>query len=108
MTLLCCTAAVAQNFPNGLTTDSVDPAADSLFFSRMRERMDSIRRTEHRPTVALVLSGGGAKGAAQVGALRYLEQTGIPIDLVCGTSIGGMLGGMYAVGYDSSWTRTGT
>lgn len=101
MTLLCCTAAVAQNFPNGLTTDSVDPAADSLFFSRMRERMDSIRRTEHRPTVALVLSGGGAKGAAQVGALRYLEQTGIPIDLVCGTSIGGMLGGMYAVGYDS-------
>ncbi len=63
--------------------------------------MEVIRNTEHRPTVALVLSGGGAKGAAQVGALKYLEEIGMPVDFVCGTSIGGMLGGMYAVGYDS-------
>lgn len=85
-----------------MSADSVDPLSDSLFFLQTRARMDEIRRSEHRPTVGLVLSGGGAKGAAQVGALKYLEQTGIPVDFVCGTSIGGMLGGMYAVGYDSS------
>jgi len=61
--------------------------------------MDSIRRNCHRPTVAVVLSGGGAKGAAEVGALKYLEEQGIPIDFICGTSIGGLVGGLYAVGY---------
>lgn len=97
-----CASAAAQTYPNGLSADSVDPHADSLFFSQTRERMEEIRRKEHRPTIGLVLSGGGAKGAAQVGALKYLEQIGIPVDFVCGTSIGGMLGGMYAVGYGSS------
>lgn len=63
--------------------------------------MDSIRRNCHRPTVAVVLSGGGAKGAAEVGALKYLEEQGIPIDFICGTSIGGMIGGLYALGYKS-------
>lgn len=65
--------------------------------------MDSIHIKEHRPAVALVLSGGGAKGAAHVGVLRYLEEQGIPIDMVCGTSIGGLVGGMTALGYDSMY-----
>jgi NTE family protein len=51
--------------------------------------MDSIR--QHRPTVALVLSGGGAKGAAHVGVMEYLEKIGMPIDLVVGTSVGGLI-----------------
>ena len=93
--------AAAQEYPNGLTMDSVAPRADSAFFVRVRARMDEIRLREHRPTVGLVLSGGGAKGAAQVGALKYLEEIGMPVDFVCGTSIGGMIGGMYAVGYRS-------
>lgn len=67
--------------------------------------MDEIRKTEKRPTVALVLSGGGAKGAAQAGALQFLEDQNIPVDMVCGTSIGGLLGGLYAVGYTSSDMR---
>jgi len=67
--------------------------------------MDDIRRTEKRPTVALVLSGGGAKGAAEAGALQYLEDLNIPVDMVCGTSIGGLLGGLYSVGYTSSDMR---
>lgn len=54
-----------------------------------------------RPTVALVLSGGGAKGAAHVGALRVIEQAGIPIDYVVGTSMGALVGGLYSVGYNS-------
>lgn len=77
----------------------MDPAADSLAIIAMRARMDSIHRNCHRPTVALVLSGGGAKGAATIGALRYLEEQQIPVDFVVGTSIGGLVGGLYSMGY---------
>ncbi|MBR1668292.1 MAG: patatin-like phospholipase family protein [Bacteroidaceae bacterium] len=55
-----------------------------------------------RPKVALVLGGGGAKGAAEVGVLKYIEQSGVPIDMVVGTSIGSIVGGLYAVGYRSA------
>ena len=79
------------------TARTVDPGGDSLAVARMREKMDEIRK--HRPTVALVLSGGGAKGAAHVGVLRYVEELGIPVDMVLGTSIGGLVGGLYSLGY---------
>ncbi|MEM6262122.1 MAG: patatin-like phospholipase family protein [Bacteroidota bacterium] len=49
--------------------------------------------------VALVLSGGGAKGIAHVGVLKALEENDIPIDYVVGTSMGGIVGGFYAAGY---------
>lgn len=68
--------------------------------------MDGIRKTQHRPTVALVLSGGGAKGAAEVGVLKYLEEVGIPVDFICGTSIGGLVGGLYALGYSADEMKT--
>ena len=52
-----------------------------------------------RPKIGLVLSGGGAKGAAHIGVIKYLEEAGIPIDYVAGTSMGSIVGGMYALGY---------
>ena len=54
-----------------------------------------------RPKVGLVLSGGGAKGAAHIGVLKYLEENGIPIDYIAGTSMGSIVGGMYALGYSA-------
>ena len=54
-----------------------------------------------RPKVGLVLSGGGAKGAAHIGVLKYIEEAGIPIDYIAGTSMGSIVGGMYALGYSS-------
>ena len=54
-----------------------------------------------RPKVGLVLSGGGAKGAAHIGVLKYIEEAGIPIDFVAGTSMGSIVGGLYALGYSS-------
>ena len=74
---------------------------DAKAVLEIRNRMAGIRRT--RPTVALVISGGGAKGAAAVGALKYLEQYDFPVDMVVGTSIGGLLGGMYALGYSADY-----
>ena len=52
--------------------------------------------------VALVLSGGGALGAAHAGALKVIEEAGLPVDIVVGTSIGSIVGSMYSVGYNSS------
>lgn len=51
--------------------------------------------------MAVVLSGGGAKGMAHIGVLRVLERAGIPIDIVAGTSMGSIVGGLYAMGYDA-------
>ncbi|GET31842.1 patatin [Prolixibacter bellariivorans] len=59
------------------------------------------QETKHRPKIGLVLSGGGAKGFAHVGVLKVLEEAGIPIDYVAGTSIGSIVGGFYAMGYDA-------
>lgn len=52
-----------------------------------------------RPKIALVLSGGGAKGAAHIGVLKVLEEYQIPIDFIVGTSAGSIIGAMYSVGY---------
>lgn len=54
-----------------------------------------------RKKVAVVLSGGGAKGMAHIGVLKVLERAGIPIDIVTGTSMGSIIGGLYAIGYNT-------
>lgn len=53
-----------------------------------------------RPRVGVVLSGGGAKGFAHLGALKVIEESGLPIDYIAGTSMGSIVGGLYAIGYD--------
>jgi NTE family protein len=51
-----------------------------------------------RPKVALVLSGGGARGAAHIGVIEVLEELRVPVDIVTGTSMGSIMGGLYALG----------
>ena len=53
-----------------------------------------------RPKVGLALSGGGLRGIAQIGVLQVLEDSNIPIDLIVGSSMGSIIGGLYAAGYD--------
>ena len=57
---------------------------------------------KNRKKVAVVLCGGGAMGTIHIGALKVLEEAGIPIDMVTGTSMGSIIGGRYAVGYDAA------
>lgn len=52
-----------------------------------------------RPTVGLVFSGGGAKGFAYIGLLKVIQEAGLPVDYIGGTSIGSIMGGLYAIGY---------
>ncbi|MDO8992653.1 MAG: patatin-like phospholipase family protein, partial [Daejeonella sp.] len=56
--------------------------------------------------VGLVFSGGGAKGLAHIGVLKALEENNIPIDYIVGTSMGGIVGGMYASGYSPEEIET--
>ncbi|MES9942577.1 MAG: patatin-like phospholipase family protein [Candidatus Thiodiazotropha sp. 6PLUC2] len=51
------------------------------------------------PVIGLVLSGGGARGASHIGVLKVLEELRIPVDIITGTSMGAIVGGMYAYGY---------
>ena len=51
-----------------------------------------------RPRIGLVLSGGGARGAAHIGVLKVLDELRVPIDAIAGTSMGAVVGGLYASG----------
>jgi NTE family protein len=55
-----------------------------------------------RKKVGLVLGGGGAKGVSHIGVLKVLEEAGIPIDYIAGTSMGAIVGGLYAIGYSAT------
>ena len=61
----------------------------------------SLAHTTPRKKVGIVLSGGGAKGVAHIGAIKVLEELDIPIDYIAGTSIGAIIGGLYSIGYTS-------
>ena len=98
--LLMSLGALAQTAQNGLSLPSCTPELDSLNMCRIRARLDSIRKK--RPVVAVVLGGGGARGMAHIGVLRYMQELGIPVDLIGGTSMGGLVGGLYALGYDAT------
>lgn len=77
------------------TQSALSISAPGLMELVHRGRMDS---RPGQPRVALALSGGGARGLAQIGVLRAFEDAGITIDIVCGVSMGAIIGGLYASG----------
>src|SRR5689334_23160909 len=60
------------------------------------------RQLVRHPTVGLALSGGAARGLAHIGVLKVLEASGIPVGVVAGTSMGSIVGGLYAAGYNAA------
>lgn len=58
-------------------------------------------QAQERPRVAIVLSGGGAKGLAHIGALKVIEEAGLPVDIITGTSMGSLIGALYSIGYST-------
>ncbi|MEK8178853.1 patatin-like phospholipase family protein [Flavobacterium buctense] len=71
-----------------------------LFLLQVVVAQDSTKTI--RPKIGLVLSGGGAKGFAHIGVLKVLEENGIKIDYIGGTSMGAVVGGLYASGYSAT------
>ena len=72
-----------------------------LFISLLFFTQISLGQENPRPKVGLVLSGGGAKGLAHIGVLKVIDSLGIKVDYVAGTSMGAIVGGLYASGYNA-------
>ena len=64
-----------------------------------------VQAAESRPRIGLVLSGGGARGAAHIGVLEVLEQARVPVDCVAGTSMGALVAGAWAAGMSPAAMR---
>jgi NTE family protein len=69
-----------------------------ILYLNVSSQTDSLKKC---PKVGIVLSGGAARGFAQIGVLKVLEEAGMPIDYIGGTSIGAIIGGLYAIGYSA-------
>jgi NTE family protein len=87
--LIFAASAVGQSFPPAEVVPANDPAAGVS-----------------RPRIGLALSGGGARGGAHIGVLRALAEQRIPIDYIAGTSMGAVMGGLYASGLDEAEMET--
>jgi NTE family protein len=82
LTLFCfCKIAVSEN--SEISSSELNPINHS---------------NTQRPKIGLVLSGGGARGFAHIGVLKVLEENNVPIDYIVGTSMGSIIGGLYAIG----------
>ncbi len=89
------------------TLSAIEGIPDSLLFPHYGDQiLEHLKHTkldtlQRRPRIGLVLSGGGALGLSHIGALRALEEAGIKVDFITGTSMGSIMGCLYSVGYDS-------
>jgi NTE family protein len=73
-------------------------AAPAITDAQTTSAPDRAGEAPHRPRIGLVLSGGGARGTAHIGVLKVLEQMRVPVDAIAGTSMGAVVGGLYASG----------
>ncbi|MGF7181984.1 patatin-like phospholipase family protein [Tunturiibacter psychrotolerans] len=106
-TLLLCLAFLIARIAQSQTTPPSEPTPTTAVPAKVPPALQSRdTNTTKRPRIALVLEGGGALGFAHIGVIDYLEQHHIPIDLVVGTSMGGLVGGLYASGRSPDEIRT--
>jgi len=73
--------------------------------SAVNANQDGQREQKTRPTIGVALEGGGALGEAHIGVLKWFEEHHIPVDYIAGTSMGGLVGGLYATGKSSDQLR---
>ena len=85
-------------------TTFIEPSTDATtsITSTTGATSDKAKTNHGRPRVGLALGGGGARGAAHIGVLKVLIAEGIPIDMIAGTSIGAIVGGLYSSGVPMS------
>lgn len=95
--LLLFNSAFAQNYQDSITTEIKLHLRDEQIDTNM---FNVFPKKYFKSNVALVLSGGGARGLAQIGVLKSIEENKIPVDLIIGTSIGAIVGGLYSGGYN--------
>ncbi|MFH0881954.1 MAG: patatin-like phospholipase family protein [bacterium] len=103
-------AATELELPESFSWDAYIAGEIDLDSLRLREAhvpAGFLPVLEHiRPRVGLALSGGGARGIAHIGVIQVFEEEGIPVDMIAGTSMGAILGGLYAAGYSGRELQT--
>ena len=104
-TIFCITALLIATLLTEMTTQSDAVASpttlvypDTLKLPQHRYTLFNFMRPA-RKTVGLALSGGGANGLSQIGILKALDEAGISVDFIAGTSMGAVIGGLYSCGY---------
>jgi len=90
--------AVAQPAPATVPPAGAATPPQPATRAASRPAATAVPKPVGRPMVCLVLSGGGARGAAHIGVIRVLEELRVPIDCITGTSMGSLVGGAYASG----------
>jgi NTE family protein len=94
---------VVANKKAGKTASSAAIFLIMALLSTGTPAQDAVRQSETgRPRIGLVLSGGGARGAAHIGVLKVLEENHVPVDAIAGTSMGAVVGGLYASGLSAA------
>ena len=94
---------ISKNWFKGVSSRAFSFVVLLLFLFSQEAFSQEIKKDSiKRPKIGLVLSGGGAKGFAHIGVLKVLEEAGIKIDYIGGTSMGSVIGGLYASGYNAS------
>lgn len=91
-----------QNFRVGINLKKVYLLALFFIFHIQLSQFSYSQESTSRKKVGLVLTGGGAKGFAHIGVLKVLEQAGVKVDYIGGTSMGAVVGGLYATGYSAT------
>lgn len=84
-----------ENSKFGQQSIVVDKPAEA---SSLKQTIAALSKSGKLPKIGLALGGGGTRGAAHIGVLRVLEEEGVPIDCIAGTSIGAVIGGLYCAG----------
>ena len=85
---------------------SSDIESNNNIENLQKKKLSPLETILNNQKIGLVLSGGGAKGAAHIGVIKALEENNIPIDFITGTSMGAIIGGMYAIGMTPDQIQT--
>ncbi len=107
--ILLASVPIESSALSGYSTTAIPPTRTSIrdfqlsFRDTVKQQYDLIpRKRLERPLVGLALSGGGLRGITQIAVLKELETADIPVDFIAGTSIGSVVGGLWAAGYSAT------
>jgi NTE family protein len=106
--MLCCTIACSSMLSPLYMQSTVQNGLQTTInkTSEPDQKLPSPAKPSGRPSVALVLSGGGARGFAHIPVIEMLNKAGIPIDMIIGTSAGSIIGGLYCAGYTTDQLKS--
>src|SRR2546425_12134369 len=103
-----CSVTMLPNYNAGIMDEQMNFKTITFFLAAlvacvsMPSPLHTQETTPSRKRIGVALSGGSALGLAHIGVLKYLDEHHIPVDAMAGTSMGALIGGLYATGHDAA------